>query len=473
MLKASCFLLALLMVASAQDLRGTPNLKIRTEDVYEFLGGFMNGLEGKVSTPGPCYQALLATNEDFVAIISDVVRVVNGDSSAVAQLITDSEALLPLLLPLESQCQWGLLVNQTKALIAGGYSTILLRYSMHIKTMTADILTIKNCNANYTACGYAAGEIIRIELNWKLNSNLKADPKPKPTGADLFELLAGMLSGLEGPVKTPGKCYTAISGSSETIGAIVSDVSRILDGDYSAVSQLIVDIEALKPELEPISQVCDWKTFVTAVNSSIHDYKAVVLRYTLHAKEVDKDLDSVKDCSANYTACGYGMGDIIRILISWNLNNPQLHAANYETTVKSWAVIATGFLSGLEGPNTTPGPCYVEIEKLGNLLQTLFTEGSSIFGGNFNVVQDFINNAKGLVPEEKAISNICPFKGLVESIKNIMKPDGYKTVLLRYYKYYQSINADIATIEQCSADYLKCGESAGNIAFILLNWNLQ
>lgn len=46
-------------------------------------------------------------------------------------------------------------------------------------------------------------------------------------------------------------------GSSEDIGAIVSDISRILDGDYSALQQLLVDWESLKPQLIPLDTVCD------------------------------------------------------------------------------------------------------------------------------------------------------------------------------------------------------------------------
>lgn len=165
MFRILAILAAFLVFASAQEIKTKNLLKVTVDDVSQFFNGFLLGLEGNVKTQGPCYNALTATNEDFVAIISDVVRFLNGDDSALEQLLVDSKALYPLLAPLETQCKWGLLVNQTKALIAGGYSTIILRYSLHLKAMTQDILTVKNCKANYTACGRAAGEIVRIELS--------------------------------------------------------------------------------------------------------------------------------------------------------------------------------------------------------------------------------------------------------------------------------------------------------------------
>lgn len=195
----------------------------------------------------------------------------------------------------------------------------------------------------------------------------------------------------------------------------------------------------------------------------------MVLRYGLHTKTIDKDIATLKNCSANYTACGYAVGEIVRLLIGWQLNaNNPAQNINYSSALLNWGVVTTGFISGLNNDGlNVKGACLKEVEKVAVFLSKAFNNELNLKG--LDDLNAFISSLEDFNLEENDIYSACPFKKLLENVNGAMTQEGYEIFKENYFRHLPAIQTEIEFINRCSENLSACGQSASNIASHLLN----
>eukprot|EP00358_Blepharisma_japonicum_P005717 CAMPEP_0202941566 /NCGR_PEP_ID=MMETSP1395-20130829/1684_1 /ASSEMBLY_ACC=CAM_ASM_000871 /TAXON_ID=5961 /ORGANISM="Blepharisma japonicum, Strain Stock R1072" /LENGTH=471 /DNA_ID=CAMNT_0049636905 /DNA_START=16 /DNA_END=1431 /DNA_ORIENTATION=+ len=139
-------------------------------DLMVFLGGLAKGLEGEVSTAGPCYQALSTAGTSANTIVAEIEKLAGGDFTVVSQLIEDIKAFLPQAESIDGVCPFKALFESVDAVFKpDGFKPFFVRYYKYIKTVNADLYNVVNCSADYSLCGQSLGNAIDLLFNWALN----------------------------------------------------------------------------------------------------------------------------------------------------------------------------------------------------------------------------------------------------------------------------------------------------------------
>lgn len=283
----------------------------------------------------------------------------------------------------------------------------------------------------------------------------------------IFNLTQGFLIGLEADSKHPGPCYQAIAGLSNDFEAIASDISRISKGDEAAVTQLFTDVTGTVHDIRAFNGTCDIAALEAQIKALLTPEGAKIIseNYLKHVIAINRDISTVKDCSANYYNCGKAAGEIFRDIVGWNLNIVQakLPKNNIESFIN-------GLITGLDknGIDT----CSTSLTKLNSYANELAENIKKAVKGDTSVVPSLIINLKQVRSEHKKVMASCDFNSFIEDVKNALTPDGTKEFMMNIMLNHAKIQSFIKSFETCSANTSKCGFDLGQLVQLLLGYSI-
>jgi hypothetical protein len=285
---------------------------------------------------------------------------------------------------------------------------------------------------------------------------------------EVYNFTSGLLIGLESNAKAPGPCYKAISGLTGDFEAIASDISRITQGDEAAVMQLLTDVTGTKRDVQAFNGTCDFTSLEAQIKVLLSPAGAKIIsaNYLKHVFSINKDLATVKDCSANYYSCGKASGEIIRDLVGWSLNTPHGLGASNKNTLEAFL---TGLIKGLEANGEDE--CTQSLSDLTSDISDLLANIEQVIKGDSSALISIVMKLKKLKDSLKDI-NSCDFSGFVQKIESLFESNGYQQLIMNYLKNSKQIMADLAGIEACSTNLSQCGSDLGQVIRLLLNWGL-
>jgi hypothetical protein len=284
---------------------------------------------------------------------------------------------------------------------------------------------------------------------------------------EAFNFTSGLLLGLESNAKAPGPCYKAINGLSGDFEAIASDISRITQGDEAAVMQLLTDVTGTVKDVQAFNGTCDFASLEAQIKVllSPEGAKIISANYLKHVIAINRDLATVKDCSADYYKCGKASGEIIRDLAGWSLNTPHRLGASKNTL----DAFVTGLIEGLELHGEDE--CTKSLSGLTSDISSLIANIEKLVQGDSSVLISLVMQLKKLQDSLKDV-NTCDFSGLVEKIEGLFEANGYQQLVMNFLRNSKQITADLSGIVACSSNLSQCGADLGQVIQLLLNWGL-
>ena len=105
--------------------------------------------------------------EQGAAIVDDCYKFYSGDAMALQDLVNDLKGLVSKYGAFDkSKCDFEGFVKAAKSATP---ESISANYFRHFFTISKDLNVVKSCSSDYSSCGVAGGEIVRLELGWSLN----------------------------------------------------------------------------------------------------------------------------------------------------------------------------------------------------------------------------------------------------------------------------------------------------------------
>jgi len=222
--------------------------------------------------------------------------------------------------------------------------------------------------------------------------------------------------------------------------------------------------------MTPLATECAWGSLETKIHSIFDGgLKALLIQYYKYPTVINTDFQNVKTCAKNYSLCGKSLGEMIRVLFSWNLNAEVLDSEP-NTKWENIVSFSSGLATGLEGQVTTPGKCYSTLTTAGQTFVAIVSEATSVINGDHTAIQQLAADATNFIPEFSAID--CNFGSFVNAVDVYLKPNGYKQFFVTYYNNLKVVDADIYHVINCAQDYTMCGSSLGNAINLMFNWSL-
>lgn len=156
-----------------------------------------------------------------------------------------------------------------------------------------------------------------------------ADQTVCVTLADLQNFTKGVLDGLETNPSKPGACYQGFTTFNTDVDKVIVEAQKLLDGDFSGLSQLTTDLNAAIAQLKSLETPCDFADLVAKVKVLAGpDGKSILIsNYLKHALAINKDLDEIKNCSADTYTCGKAVGNAVKNLVGYTITSPRYFLA--------------------------------------------------------------------------------------------------------------------------------------------------
>jgi len=233
----------------------------------------------------------------------------------------------------------------------------------------------------------------------------------------IYNLTQGFLIGLEANPKAPGPCYKALEGISGDFEAIASDISRIAKGDEAAVTQLLTDVTGTVHDLRAFNGTCDFSTLEAQLKEllSPEGAKTISENYLKHVIVINRDISTLKECSANYYSCGKAAGEIFRLIVQWNLNTPHLKGTQADTEN-----FFNGLITGLQG--ATKSVCSTDLLALNTDVNDLIENIIKVINGDYSGLPSLLMAVKTLDDKFKKVDGECSLSSLFQKIESMMGP---------------------------------------------------
>lgn len=163
-MKALFLCVFVLVLASAAE-KAEPSPQIAA-----FYSGFIQGLQLNSTDAGPCSNALMAAGNDVNAFVSDLLHMIFGDEKAITYFLLDGKDVLGDFQASASLCNWQSLGSAAQAITtATGQATLVMSFSANLGVFLLDLKQLGVCGSQWNACGFAAGELLRMTLSWGIN----------------------------------------------------------------------------------------------------------------------------------------------------------------------------------------------------------------------------------------------------------------------------------------------------------------
>jgi hypothetical protein len=292
-------------------------------------------------------------------------------------------------------------------------------------------------------------------------------PQASFTPEDAMALAEGLLEGLQEDSSKPGKCYHDLFGTITNVEAIVADVKAILNKDTAAWTKFANDVQALLTQLKGFSPDCNFTGLISTLESFLTPEGVVVLfkNFIEHIAEVVSDAEALKNCSADYKTCGVKVGSIVRVLIGWHLNDPQL--GGYHSDFQSFI---TGLIGGLSGGQNSK--CTQDLGGVEGDLDSLVTDIQKLIKGDVFVISHIYKLAKDIMGSLDSFAPDCNIPALQATLQSLTTVEGWVNTLKNYVSNEAQINASLDGLKSCSSNYTACGTDVGTAFSLLLGWTL-
>lgn len=155
--------LMLVWVCAAGKAESSPQISA-------FYSGLVQGLQLNSTSAGPCAGALLAAESDVSAFVGDLLQMIFGDEKAVTYFLLDGKVVFGDLQVSGAVCDWPSLGTAVQALTtSAGQATLVMSFSANLGVFLLDFQQLGVCSSQWSACGFAAGELLRMTLSWGIN----------------------------------------------------------------------------------------------------------------------------------------------------------------------------------------------------------------------------------------------------------------------------------------------------------------
>jgi hypothetical protein len=131
-----------------------------------------------------------------------------------------------------------------------------------------------------------------------------------------------------------------------------------------------------------------------------------------------------------------------------------------------------GVIDSLETNPSSPGACYQGLTTFNTEADKAIADIQKLLTGDLSVLSSFTTDLSAAITQLKSLEVPCKFSTLIADIQALTGPDGQSIVISRYLKHSAAINADLATIQNCSADSYKCGEAVGDVIKNLVTFTI-
>lgn len=439
------------------------------DDNIAFITGFITAYTGQAANiPATCFDANTQNtlNADLGAFM---LQIATGNTGEAIQKL---QTFLKDLAIAEYNCGLNFIPAnlQTDLSTKGGFYLLVnvIHNLPNMKTSFYDTINLINTQ-QWGPAGTAFGTLVSYLIPVPTSSaTLQASP------SKWSSFTKGLLNGLEGNTAEPGKCYQAFMTAGQQLPNVIAAYEKVETEGISEILNFAQIVQEFLPYLTPIDKECAWGALEAQIHAVFDGgLKAFLIRYYNNLKTIDSDVIAVRSCSKNYMECGRSLGEIVRIMFDWSLDTPVTLEDGKPTEWQDIVSFAKGLASGLEGQVSTMGPCYQGLAVAGTSFESIVSDAARLKGGDVMAVHDLMTDLDAFKPQYEALDGVCDFGALLSAIDDLFKPDGYKPFFVRYYKYLQTINADIYHVVHCSKNYSLCGQSLGNAIDLLFNWTLQ
>ena len=138
-------------------------------DSQTFLSGLLYGLESSPNSADQCVQGLSSLTPQVTKLETDLKSVLSGNLAAAFQLYADFKNLYSAAEDESSVCNIPALLTVLKSLTtAAGVNQFVANVKANWSAIEADGENILNCQEDAYQCGFSAGEVLRLTLNWSL-----------------------------------------------------------------------------------------------------------------------------------------------------------------------------------------------------------------------------------------------------------------------------------------------------------------
>jgi hypothetical protein len=131
-----------------------------------------------------------------------------------------------------------------------------------------------------------------------------------------------------------------------------------------------------------------------------------------------------------------------------------------------------GVIDALETNPSSPGACYQGLTKFNADADKAIADIQKLLAGDLSVLSSFTADFQAAITQLKTLETPCKFSTLVADIQALAGSDGQSIIISRYLKHSAAINADLAVIQNCSADSYKCGKAVGDVIKNLVTFTI-
>lgn len=312
--------LLFLALLACNSVTALPNIRSNrqssTSAIQAFLGGLVQGLQMDSNSQGACSTDLINANDEIMAVVADVQKIIAGNELYVVQLISDAGKVVDILEASNSDCQWTTLINEIKGLsTAAGRTQILSNVMKNISGIMSYAEQLPQCPTNWAICGYNVAEIFSLIFNWKITvPSFKASPE-----ASWFD---GLLQGLQTSPNAANECVSDLNGLAPQVQTIVAEVkSLVASGNIAGIMTIIANAKQLMNSVDGLAAPCNIDQLLSTLESL--NTPAGVTAFLGNIKSnfgtIATNVPAVLNCGSNVTSCGESVGVIVRLALSWSI----------------------------------------------------------------------------------------------------------------------------------------------------------
>ena len=136
-------------------------------EIAALLKNFLVGLEVNSQNTGPCYAALEPAVDPVTRVIEDFYQAAQGSLSGIIASAADVRETVEVLQSVNvTECKFPALAEK---LATATKESIYAGCTKHALVCTQDLVTLKQCKADFSKCGLAAGRLLRFVIGWELD----------------------------------------------------------------------------------------------------------------------------------------------------------------------------------------------------------------------------------------------------------------------------------------------------------------
>ena len=140
-----------------------------SSDALSFAEGFVLGLEKDPNAPDACASDSSTLFQDTENVISNVLQLMDGDTSVLTTLILAAQKLSRDLQSFNGDCNFtSLIANIESIFTPEGISKTIWTYLNNESTINTDWQTVQKCSQDFAACGQAAGQVFSLVTDWSI-----------------------------------------------------------------------------------------------------------------------------------------------------------------------------------------------------------------------------------------------------------------------------------------------------------------